>query len=533
MTTDETPAGDSASGSANPPQATSPGQDGIPLFVEDEARQFADVARVQARLFELAEQLAELTPRPTSRRRSKSGPGAAINAAVADLKAELEDLSALADQQRSTARQLRAMLTDRADRSQCTSGTTGAEPTHAAQHPDLVPGGDLTAVQTDLEEKLAAREVALARMAEQLETVTRKCGEAEALADQRLSEVEVMTAIQERGLTEMEEAQVSARQLVDARAAEIDALTAERDELLTRFAAQEQQLQTRETALAQMAAEMRAATQARDELQALADQRLSEAQAATALNESRLADLETVRAEATDLAERQDARIDTLTAERDDLLSRLAIQDQQRASHETALAQLTEELHNAVEALNNANALADQRLSEAQSETETYERELAESETARARANELAEELSARLEATTTERNNLRARLTAQEQRQKTHEASLAQVAEQLQATVDSRDEAINLAQQRQNEIKTLTAMLERRAADLTAARQQVASTRNELANAHSQTEEMRALAEARQAEVVGLRASTSWRVTGPMRAVATGLRSLRRRKAD
>lgn len=534
MTTDETAAGDPASGSAEQPLATLADQDGVPLSDEAEARQFAEAARIQARLSELAEQLTALAPRPTSRRRSKSGPGAVMTAALTDLKAELADLSALADQQRSTARQLRAMLSERDDRSQCTSCAT--DEVHADPHPELEQNGDLAAYQADLEQKLAAREVALARMADRLETLTRGHAEAKALADQRLFEVQTMTAIQERGLTDMEETRASARQLVTARAAEVDALTAEREALQTRLAAHEQQLQAREISLAQMADELRTAMQARDELKALVDQRLSEVQTVTGLNESRLAELNTMRAKATELAElaeSQEARLETLTAERDGLLSHLAAQEQQLASHETSLAQLGDELQEALDARDTANTLADQRLSEVQIITETHEREVAEFEATRAKANELAEELRARLEVTTTERDDLHARLAAQEQRLKTRERSLAQVAEQLQATVDSRDEAMGLAQQRQNEIKTLTAMLERRAAELAAARKQVASTRNELAKAHSRTEEMRALAEARHAEVEGLLASTSWRVTRPMRSVASGLRSLRRRKAD
>ncbi|MFN3275224.1 MAG: hypothetical protein ACK41U_11170 [Paracoccus sp. (in: a-proteobacteria)] len=531
MTTDETAAGDPASGSAEQPLATLPDQDGAPLSDEAEARQFAEAARIQARLSELAEQLTALAPRPTSRRRSKSGPGAVMTAALTDLKAELADLSALADQQRSTARQLRAMLNGCDDRSQCTSCAN--DEAHADPHPDLGPDGGLAAYQADLEQKLAAREVALARMADRLETLTRGHAEAKALADQRLLEVQTMTAIHERGLTDMEEARASARQLVQVRQAEVEALTAERDELLGRLDAQEQQLQTREMSLAQMAEDLRATMQARDEARTLMDQRLSDVQALTAMHERGLAEVETARTKATELAEARKAELESVTTERDDLLSHLAEQEQQLASHETSLAQLRDELQEALDARDAASTLADQRLSEVQVATEAHEREVAEFEAARAKANELAEELKARLDVTTTERDDLHARLAAQEQRLKSRESSLVQVAEQLQATVDSRDEATELAHQRQNEIRTLTAMLERRAAEIAAARKQVASTRNELAKAYSQTEEMRALAEARHAEVEGLLASTSWRVTRPMRSVASGLRSLRRRKAD
>ncbi|MFN4128394.1 MAG: hypothetical protein ACK4GC_01035 [Paracoccaceae bacterium] len=275
MTTDQTRAAEPASDNAeqNPPRPSD--QDKARLTVEiqaaraAEARQVAAAARLRARLFDVTERMLSVTGGQSAGtdRNAGSDHTATIAAAMADLRAELDDLTEQLDLQRSAAERARASLAERDAELQCVT----AEAQEA--------GGQLSTMTP------SADQTALAQMADDLQT-----------------------AVQARDKT---------LTAADQNRAELKALTAGRDDLLARIAVLEQRLDARETALARMADNLQATGRARDEAKVLADQSRSEVQTLTALLERRLSELETARsntAKARELADARQGEIDALLA---------------------------------------------------------------------------------------------------------------------------------------------------------------------------------------------------------------------------
>lgn len=272
MAKDQTVTGKAASAGAGKSATGSPDQDRARLTAEvqaarqAEALQVAVAARLRARLFDLTEQMLTVTGGQSAETNEADSPAGdhaeRLLAAMADLRTELDDLSAQAELQRSAAGQARAMLAERE-----------AEWQRAAA--EARTNGD--------QDQKAALDTALSKAADDLQAMVQERDHAKALADQRQSEIQ--------------------------------SLTAERDELQALRADQKQQLAAREAALARMAEELEQTAEARDEALVLAHQRIAEVRTLTAMVERRLTELETARAkaaEAQELANARQAQIDAL-----------------------------------------------------------------------------------------------------------------------------------------------------------------------------------------------------------------------------
>lgn len=265
---------------------------------EAESHQIAAASRLRARVFDLTDKLLAMSGGETA-----DGHAAVVKEAMQDLRAELDDLTAQVERQRDAAAQARELVAAR--ESELKRAILNVQ-TKAEQ----------IAAQNDRLEKAKAVAEALKQAEARIEAIAAERDKVAAQRDDMAAKSEKITAERDAERKAVAAERDAERNAIaaerdaerDAIAAERDAIAAERDELLQRDANHELRLAARETALSRMADDLQKLRQSRDEAQALANQRVDEIKALTAMLEQRLKELETARANAAKARELAEAR---------------------------------------------------------------------------------------------------------------------------------------------------------------------------------------------------------------------------------